>query len=279
MKSVLITGANGFVGSALVRRLDSEGWHVIPSARKRFDDKTLVLDFESEQFYSQVNCLPRVDAIVHLATKVGFGDQSIDELYVSNVAATAALVSIAKRMGAQFVFSSAALIAGLRTSRIGINSDDRPEIPYMLSKQLGEQLVRASGVSASILRIGGIFGLEGPDHLGINRSIKSVLNGSPPLLHGSGEAVRNYIYVKDVAEAIVYALNNRVEGTHLVAGREPMVVSQMLQTICDVLHPGMKPEQMPGDRGFDQIVEPSPTLPDARSFKAALLDIANEVCQ
>ena len=48
----------------------------------------------------------------------------------------------------------------------------------------------------------------------------------------------------------------------------------MLEIICDVLLPGKKPEIHPGKGGHDQLIDHSPLLPDGRTFKEAVQDIA-----
>ena len=234
------------------------------------------IDFESPSAFSDLCAVPRVDAIVHLATKVGFGGDSLEELYLANISATVALATLAKHMGAHFVFASAALVAGSRECRIDSQSLDNPDSPYMTSKLLAERVIQASGIKAAILRIGGVFGLNGPNHLGINRSIQSVMEGKPPVVAGNGRVLRNYIYVKDVAATICDVLRREVCGTHLVAGSDILSIDEMLTSLCEVFLPGTEPTRRTGNVGSDQLIVPSPELLQARSFRAALEDMRAE---
>jgi len=62
-KKVLITGANGFVGSALIDYLSSKDWDVIPLVRtKRGLKDEVIIDFCDPDLSSKMNSLPGVDA-------------------------------------------------------------------------------------------------------------------------------------------------------------------------------------------------------------------------
>lgn len=146
-------------------------------------------------------------------------------------------------------------------------------MPYSESKWLAEQLITASGVRAAILRIAGVFGADGPGHLGLNRVVKDAVRGQRPKLIGDGNARRNYIYVKDVAEDVSYTIKNSLEGTHCLAGSEVLTISQMLDQVCEVFLDGQPPDMVDGPPAKDQIIERSAAFPPTRRFKEAILDI------
>lgn len=275
--AVLVTGASGFIGRQTVERLTSDGWHVIPAGRNIIENKGLILDFESPDFLYQLHNLPKVSAIVHLAAKVELKQETYTDLYAANIGATAALLLKARQWNAFFVFASSALVAGTNTPYINMFSPDAPDNAYARTKWLSEQLVRASGVRHSILRIGGVYGLYGPEHLGINRSINTVVNGKPPKQIGCGNAKRNYIYVRDVAIAISDVLKRQLEGTHLLAGCELLSISQMLQLMCNVFLPGCNPEKILGSEASDQIIEVSESMIKSSGFLDALKDMQRTV--
>lgn len=272
-KTALVTGASGFIGQATIESLNSNGWHVIPVSRGVTCEHGIKLDFESPSIFSDLLRIGKVDAMIHLGTKVGFGQEPLRDLFLANVAATSSLVTLARHIGSHFVFASAALVAGTRQSFINDETAENADTAYMQSKLLAEQIIEASGIDAAILRIGGVFGLNGPAHLGLNRAIQSAACGQPPVQVGSGSARRNYAYVKDVAAIIVDVLERKITGRHLVAGTETLTVQEMLQTVCDVFLPGQSPLLKLGDEAGDQVIMPSTSLLPTRSFKSALLDI------
>lgn len=199
-------------------------------------------------------------------------------MFAPNVLATGCLAFLASQWNAHMVFASAAIVCGVKSQRIDPGAPISPDTAYGQSKWLGEQLIEVSHVPHCILRIGGVFGYSGPTHLGLNRAIDGALKGNTPMQSGTGAALRNYIYVKDVAEAIVFTLQKRLEGTHLLAGAEVTSMSQMLQTICDILLPGLQPAIAEGPEAMSQVIEPSKHLPKSRGFREALLDIKDD-CQ
>ena len=275
---VLITGASGFIGSALLRRLADTKWEAISLNRSsRTLKNEVVLDFCDEDFYVKLNSLPRVDAVVHLGARIGWDGSSRSDLFVPNVLATAELVRWSNKVGAYLIFASAAIICGLGNTYIKSDSKPKFDSDYGYSKWLAEELIKMSGVKYTIMRIGGAFGRNGPKHLSLNLSIDNALNGIRPIQYGAGNQKRNYIYVEDLADILLYCLENRIEGTHLVAGSNINTISEMLETICHILLPDKKPEYKAGDNSPDQIMEHSQALPKGRSFKDALCDMKKDV--
>ena len=275
---VLITGAGGFIGSQFLRRLADTKWEVISLNRSsRTLKNEVVLDFCDEDFYVKLNSLPRVDAVVHLGARIGWDGGSRSDLFVSNVLATAELARWSNKVGAYLIFASAAIICGLGNTYIKSDSKPKFDSDYGYSKWLAEELIRMSGVKHTIMRIGGAFGRNGPKHLSLNLSIDNALNGIRPIQYGVGNQKRNYIYVEDLADILLYCLENRIEGTHLVAGSNINTISEMLETICHILLPDKKPEYKAGDNGPDQIMEHSQALPKGRSFEDAICDLKKDV--
>jgi UDP-glucose 4-epimerase len=277
-KRVLITGANGFIGSAFLRRLADTKWEVISLNRKsRILKNEVVLDFCDEDSYIKINSLSKVDAVIHLGARIGWDGSSRSDLFVPNVLATAELARWSNKIGAYFIFASAAIVCGLDNTYI--KSDSKPQLDsdYGYSKWLAEELIRMSGVKNVILRIGGVYGRNGPKHLGLNLSIDNALNGKRPIQYGAGNQKRNYIYVEDLADILLYCLENRIEGTHLIAGSNTNTVSEMLETICHILLPDKRPEYKSGDNSHDQIIEHSQALLKGRSFEDAICDLKKDV--
>ena len=273
-KSVLITGANGFVGRNLLIGLEGTDWNIVPLVHRKMGlTNEIVLDFCSDDFNTLLNTLPKVDVVVHLGAKIGWDGSSRQDLYVPNVLATAELVNWTNKIGASFIFASAAIVCGVQSPCITSESKPNPDTDYGYSKWLAEELIMMSGVKYTILRISGIFGKNGPQHLGINKAIDNALNGEIPVQYGGGKIKRNYIYVKDLVDIIIHCMENQIEGIHLVAGSSTNTVADMLQIICDKILSGTHPISLDGTDGQDQVVMLSPILPRGRIFEDAIEDI------
>jgi nucleoside-diphosphate-sugar epimerase len=276
-KTVFLTGANGFLGRHTLDALKKSGWDVICCVRSAasagFEHTTVMCDLNNPEEIISLKDLYRADAIVHLACHVDLNESTDERLFVPNVLATGCIAYLAQAWKARLLFSSSVIAHGTHAERIEKACPIEPDTVYGRSKVLGEELIVASGVEHTILRIAGIFGCDGPKHLGLNRAIDDAFNGTRPTQIGSGKALRNYIYVRDVAEAIVSALECNISGVHLLSGSEILPVSQMLETLCEIVLPGTTPLIKEGTEATNQVVQPSPELPRTRTFREALLDI------
>lgn len=278
-KKVLVTGATGFIGRATMSALADSGWHITQgsrSASKPMAEGFIYLDLSEPATLLSMAKGIRFDAIVHLGAHVGWSGETESDMFVPNVLSTGCLAYLAKLWDAHLIYSSAAIVHGVRNEAINPDSPVCPDTAYARSKWLGEQLLRASNTKHCVLRIAGVFGYNGPAHLGLNRAIDSAIKGEPPLQVGSGEALRNYVYVKDVAKSIVYSLEQNLEGAHLLAGHEVLSINAMLQKVCDIFLPGTHPVIKEGAQALNQVITPSTFLPKTRGFSKALIDIRDE---
>lgn len=276
MKRILVTGASGFIGREVVHELTVEGYSVTAGLRSisaAAQEKGLLLDLSRPQDLLQLAEQDRFDAIVHLGALVEWRGDIKKEMYVTNVLSTGCLALLASCWGAHLVFASTVTICGIKTSLIDENSAVLRDSIYAQSKWLGEQLLESSTVPHCNLRIAGVFGLDGPQHLGLNRTISAAIDGVIPVQVGAGLAKRNYIYVKDVARAVTFSVMENLHGTHLLAGKDVLSIHEMLSAVCDIFLPNHQPHVNEGPEATDQIVESSSALPIGRSFHDALADI------
>jgi len=278
-KKVLITGATGFIGSAIADKLEKE-YQVVRTTRVKaqaIGENMLYLDLSMPETIFGLDRTHCFDVIVHFGAQIGWSDNDKKKMLISNVVSTALLANQAEKMNAKFIFASAAIVCGTSTEYIDDDSPINTDTFYGKSKWMAEELVRMSGVRYCILRIGGVFGLNGPSHLGLNCAITSVLNKTKPTLYGSGNVQRNYIYLWDVVTFVEYAIHQNIQGTHLLAGSENITVHTMIDIVCQVLNPNIDPDKQPGNGAKHQLIKSSVDFPNAKSFKTALQDIKTRV--
>ena len=273
---VLLTGAAGFLGRATYTCLTQAGYKVIPAGHeKAYYPDQIILDLENATLKT-MDRLPACDAIIHLASKVDFGQRFDEAIYKVNAIGSIMLAQVAKERGIKFIFSSMATVAGVAASFVSSSSPPSPDIPYALGKWITEKGIISMLEDFAILRFGGIFGLDGPSHLGLNNTIRNALNGELPQIKGSGNARRNYIYVKDAAKAIQYCVEGDIKGVHLIAGTEVLSIRKMLELVCSEYMMQGKPRLVGGAEAQDQIIEPSGIFPKTRTFVEALRDIKKD---
>lgn len=260
---LLVTGAAGFLGAAVAKHAANRGHDVVATSRSGAGHEHA--DFSQP---SQVEALlnrVRPEAIVNCAVVADFRSRDIGPLFAVNALAPALIGRWAAQSGAYLLQISATLIHGARRVAIDPTTPVEPDTAYGHSKVLAESMVRASACSAGILRLGGIFGLEGPTHLNLNEALRAAARGEPPTLVGTGSARRNYIHVDDAATSVLSLVESSTEGTFTLGGSEILTVAEMLQAVCDVYLVGQHPIVRDGAESQDQTIVSSPELPRGSS--------------
>ncbi len=266
-----MTGAGGFLGKAVTALLRDRGWETLACGRDK--SAQVPLDFDDDAWPAEIEKLAPCDAILHLASRVDLRPDADASIFTStNRDAIKKLATIAKAWGARLVLASSVAVYG-EAARVDAGTPAAPATPYGRAKLEAEEALASAGVPWTALRFAGIFGLNGPSHLGLNRAIMSALEGRAPTLLGPGQGRRNYAYVHDAAAAVAEALERNLDGVHIVAGSETPTLAQMLDAVASVLCPGSPVERRSGAASSDMIEAPSPVLSPGRPFRAALKDI------
>jgi nucleoside-diphosphate-sugar epimerase len=272
---VLITGSTGFVGRHLLVMLEElhcEVFHLVRT-EKGFS-REFVWDFRGPL----PEGLPFCDVVIHLAAHVDFSLNLDITQYNVNVVSTVKLAAYAKSHNSYFILASMVGIHGGSQTLIDKHTPINPENNYSMSKYLAEEVVKACVDKYSILRICGIYGLDGPEHLGLNRTISNAVHKKkPPVLKGPGKAKRNYICVLDVAGWIMYlvkhfkiesaAKREKIQEILYMSGQEIMTIEDYLQTIVDIIFPKMDVKRIEGDDSMDYVVKASPSPFTLVTFK------------
>jgi uncharacterized protein YbjT (DUF2867 family) len=215
---ILLTGATGTVGSALLRRLTADGTPVRALVRdgQRLGDQRVRVQIALGDLSdppSFRNALRGVDTVVHLAASIR--DQprgSIEEL---NAVATLRLVRAAERAGVKrFVFFSA------------MNASHHSRTRFFRAKALAEDAVDASSLSTLIFRPSLIYTPGDPWLTLLDRL--SRLPAMP--VSGSGKALYQPVWAEDVAEAVVNALASP-DSSYELAGPEVLSYNDIVRAM------------------------------------------------
>jgi UDP-glucose 4-epimerase len=262
---ILITGSTSFTGRHLVRMLEGSGheiWHLVRT--KKGFNKEFVWDFRTllpEE-------LPPCHVVIHLAAHVDFG-QSLEIIHYNvNTVSTIKLADYAQAHDAYFIFASTVAVHGNKYRVIDETRPIYPENHYAVSKYLSEEVIKTYVQNYSILRICGIYGLDGPSHLGLNKALRDAFHKkTSPVLLGSGKARRNYICVEDVArwilhlvkryEAISKSAEAGINEILYLGGPEVLTIEDYLKFVVEVILPGKEIERRDGPKSPDLIVKAS----------------------
>jgi UDP-glucose 4-epimerase len=218
--NILVTGAAGFLGSALANRLAADGHSV-----RGLDDLTagdparlspLVLFTRGD-----VNDRPKlwtllqdVECVYHLAARVSVPESVLypREYNAVNVGGTVSVMEAMRDAGVRRVVlvSSGAVYGEQGRQPLTENQEPDPRSPYAVSKLAAEYYVRTIGslwgLESVALRVFNAYGPGQPLPAAhapvIPRFLRQALQGGSLVVHGDGSQTRDYIYIDDVVEAL-----------------------------------------------------------------------------
>lgn len=257
---ILLTGSTSFIGKHIVNLLDAKKYELFHLVRR---PKGFANEFIWDFHGALPKDLPLCDVVIHLSAYVHFGADLRIAQYNVNTVSTMRLACYANQKETYFIYSS---MSGVHGSNSSVNecTPIKPLNHYAASKYLGEEAIKIFVNNYSILRICGVYGLDGTSHLGLNTAISNAFHhNKPPELKGLGTARRNYICVQDVARWILTllknweTLNKPIQQTIYLAGDQVLTIKEYLQTIVDVLLPGNEIRYLEGKESIDMIVSNS----------------------
>jgi len=234
MRSILITGGAGFIGSHLVDRLLSEGdWRVTviddfndfydPAIKRANIDRHFanpsfeLIEADIRDFYSLHEAFNerKFDCIVHLAARAGVRPSLTEpRLYVeTNLNGTVNLLELARAHGIrQFVFGSSSSVYG-ENEKVPFSEGDpifRPISPYAATKAAGELLCHAYAhlhdMRIVCLRFFTVYGARQRPDLAIHKFAKLITAGQPIRVFGDGTTRRDYTYIDDIISGVRAAI-------------------------------------------------------------------------
>jgi UDP-glucose 4-epimerase len=229
---VIITGANGFIGKHLVKKLLSCKLHSLAliSNTPNISDKYLsdkkflkdmpirfyTADIRDRKAISDIFLHEKADTCIHLAAKISVAEsiKNPDETMDINVNGTLNVLEACHKNGVNnLVFASSAAVYGdVKELPICENQRLKPLSPYGSSKMLAEKHVssyaRLKKIQNTIsLRIFNVYGpAQTSESDVITKFAKRLSNGLPPIIYGDGKHTRDFISVGDVTEAIVLSI-------------------------------------------------------------------------
>jgi dTDP-glucose 4,6-dehydratase len=270
VKTVLVTGGAGFIGSAMCRHLVGGGdYRVInldaltyagnPESLRSIEGSNryrfVQADISDQETVLSVLREERVDAIMHLAAE-SHVDRSIDgpgAFVETNVVGTFRLLNAAleywrslegeRRAAFRFHHISTDEVFGDLPFDTGVFTEETPyapSSPYSASKAASDHFVRAwhetYGLPVVLSNCSNNYGpYHFPEKL-IPLVILNALEGKKLPVYGAGANVRDWLYVEDHARALELVLTRgRIGESYNVGGRSERTNRQVVEAICDIL--------------------------------------------
>ncbi len=230
--TILVTGAAGFIGAAVVAALLARGEAVIgvddlntyysPQlkrdrlARLRGDFAFAQLDFSDAAALDAAIGSRVVDRIVHLGAQAGVGHSISDpHSYVrSNLAGHVTVLELARRIGvAHFVYASSSSVYGANATLPFAVGDrvDHPVSLYAATKRADELMTESYAhlfrIPSTGLRFFTVYGPWGRPDMAIWKFTAAILREQPIALFNRGGMQRDFTYIDDIVAGVVSALD------------------------------------------------------------------------
>lgn len=288
MRTILVTGGAGFIGSHLSERLLKEGNKVlvidnfnnyydpaikrnnVEEVKKTCIENNISLenykvfegDIRDNEFLIDVFS-NKIDSIMHLAAMAGVRPSIQDPslYYDVNITGTVNLLERCRENNIkQFVFASSSSVYG-NNEKVPFSEIDRvdnPISPYAATKKSGELLCHTYNhlfdMNIACLRFFTVYGPRQRPDLAINKFTTLILEDKEIPFYGDGNTSRDYTFVEDIVTAIVSSINYVNTGKKVfeifnIGGDKTVSLTEMVETIEEVLGKKAKLNRLPMQPG------------------------------
>ena len=281
MKTYLITGGAGFIGSTIAQRLLENGEKVIiidnfndfynPELKK--DNVKPFLENPNFEIYetdirdvdelAKIFDENKIDIIIHLAAMAGVRPSIENPMLYQDVngMGTQNVLEQAKAHGVKkLVMASSSSVYG-NCKEVPFREDmivDFAISPYAATKKANEVMAhvyhKLYSMNIIMLRFFTVYGPKQRPDLAINKFTRMMLNGEEITMYGDGTTSRDYTYVDDIVDGVIRSCNyvDRNEDVYEIinlGSNNPISLKDMIMTIGKVLGVEPKIKQMPMQPG------------------------------
>jgi len=265
---VLLTGGYGFIGTSVMERLHREGHEIVvidnlSSGHAEYSSHIPHSFYRysiEQKACAEVFRKHRIDAVIHLAAQTSVAYSVLNPMADarSNTIGLMNMLDLSCKFGVRkFVFASSAAVYGA-APRIPLEENEtcNPQSPYGLTKLFGEyyceQWHHLYGLPTLCFRFSNVYGpRQGKQGEGgvISIFLNRMLAEQELIVYGDGNQSRDFIFVEDIAEALVRAMQSRETGKFNLSSNEEHTLHRVI-SILSTLHaiqPIIYRDQRPGD--------------------------------
>lgn len=262
MKTILITGGAGFIGSSLCEKLLLDGSKIIcfdnfdnyyspkikiNNIKHLRENKFFFMekgDIRDAEFLNGLFLKYDINYVVHLAGKGGVRnslDNALEYFDVNVTGSINLLESMKKHNVKNFVFASSSSVYG-ENNQILKESDctDYQLSPYATTKKTIElanyNYHKNHNFNIINLRLFSVYGINQRPDLFIHKIFKAISNDSEVEIYGDGLQTRDFTYISDVVVAFCESLklcetNDSIYETINIGNHDPISVNELIKTI------------------------------------------------
>lgn len=241
--NILMTGSSGFIGSHVLGKLRGHNVILLTSTEIKGYKCIKANGYNFNTAYLLENGCEDVNVVIHLGA---FTPKTVSEadrigLSTSNITNTLRLIDALKNFEnlKKFIFISTIDVYSETDEILTELTSTIPVTMYGWSKLYCEQMVKKfaeqKGIQYEILRLGHVYG-EGEEKYRkvMPVMIKNAIIGDDITIFGDGEALRTFIYIDDVAEAIVNSIDYGKSDTINIVGSKPVSLNDLAALIANL---------------------------------------------
>jgi UDP-glucuronate 4-epimerase len=258
MKTILVTGCAGFIGSKTTEILLKEGNNIIGidnlndyydvrlkeyrlrELKKQSNFKFYQEDIEQIDILEKIFKKHKISAVINLAARAGVR-ASIENPHIymtTNANGTLNLLEMMRKYNVKkmVLASTSSLYADQKmpfNEKLAVNT---PISPYAASKKAAEVMAYSYhylfGLDISVVRYFTVYGPAGRPDMSVFRFIKWIDEGKAIQLFGDGSQSRDFTYVEDIAKGTIKALKKvGYEIINLGGGKQPITINYLIKLI------------------------------------------------
>lgn len=251
-RKLLVTGATGFIGKALLANVVNRKFKVVAPARKPL---STLPDSVKMPLLEELNNLPRdcdwfdgCDTVVHIAAKAHVNNLSFEEYIQINSVCTLNLAALASNAGVKrFIFLSSIGVNGISNTRpFDVDDKPAPVEDYAVSKLEAEvglkQIAVNTGMEVVIIRPPLVYGANAPGNFG---KLANLAQKNLPLPLGAIYNKRSMVALDNLVDLIVTCIDHpkAANQTFLVSDDQDVSTTELLQLMTRAA--GKKPWLIP----------------------------------
>lgn len=259
MKTILVTGGAGFIGSHVADAFLARGYHVVvvdnlvTGKKENVNAKMIFVKMDvQDKRLATVFKKYRPTIVSHHAAQMDVRKSVLDPLFDArtNILGTVNLLECARQFGVKkFLFASSGGVVYGDAQKIPTpeTHPTHPISPYGVAKLTGEQYCyyywKQYGLPYVALRYANVYGprQRGDGEAGVvSIFIEKLLGNGEPVINGDGKQTRDYVYVDDVVQANILAAQKNIVGAINIGTGKETNVNVLFRKIAQCLDVSVK---------------------------------------